>query len=764
MTINQSKQDEQKRVDIVAEKIDDKIEKITQSIDQAHKETHRIERNYGENTKVNTTEVDDQMETNASVQQQKQLVALAVENENILNSNKLKLENLQGSPYFGRIDIVEDGELDTLYIGTSTLQSDDGDFLIYDWRAPVSGIYYNGTLGKVTYPTPNGTAEVELKKKRQFQIVHNKIRNMFDTNETVGDEILQSVLSEYSDEYLKSIVATIQHEQNVIIRDTRSDILLVQGVAGSGKTSAILQRVAYLLYHSRETMNADNIVLFSPNKLFSNYISEVLPSLGERNMRQVTLNEFLSLRLTGVQVETLFERYEKDEHNLPETTVKMRLYKESGAFLEKLGQLEDEHPDHTPYFEDVIFEGKPFFTKSEIEAVYQATNPAYHIPDRFLQTKNALIKQLQKRIHEDRNEDWVQAEIDNLSDEDFQQIITDHNIEESTNQREIIAEEFLKERYAPIYNALINNYFFNPYKEYLFLLSKLDQRLVSESVWQTMIESIDHNIETHKLSLSDAVAILYLRDFITDGGVNRSIQHIFIDEVQDYTMAQLKYIEHAFPNAKMTLLGDRSQDVLTSSYRRNDLVTEVNELFKKKRITTITLNQSYRSTAEITNFAKKLLPNGDEVKAFSRQGEEPVIKVFNDDNYYYGLKETAKALNQKYDTVAILARNQAQAEQIYTHFSDESIVTLVDANFRSIPKGILILPIYLAKGLEFDAVIGHDISAKNYPDMRSTDVLYTICTRAMHSLTLCVDQQISPLLSDEPTTLISRQEVGPSGE
>ena len=764
MTINQSKQDEQKRVDIVAEKIDDKIEKITQSIDQAHKETHRIERNYGENTKVNTTEVDDQMETNASVQQQKQLVALAVENENILNSNKLKLENLQGSPYFGRIDIVEDGELDTLYIGTSTLQSDDGDFLIYDWRAPVSGIYYNGTLGKVTYPTPNGTAEVELKKKRQFQIVHNKIRNMFDTNETVGDEILQSVLSEYSDEYLKSIVATIQHEQNVIIRDTRSDILLVQGVAGSGKTSAILQRVAYLLYHSRETMNADNIVLFSPNKLFSNYISEVLPSLGERNMRQVTLNEFLSLRLTGVQVETLFERYEKDERNLPETTVKMRLYKESGAFLEKLGQLEDEHPDHTPYFEDVIFEGKPFFTKSEIEAVYQATNPAYHIPDRFLQTKNALIKQLQKRIHEDRNEDWVQAEIDNLSDEDFQQIITDHNIEESTNQREIIAEEFLKERYAPIYNALINNYFFNPYKEYLFLLGKLDQHLVSESVWQTMIESIDHNIETHKLSLSDAVAILYLRDFITDGGVNRSIQHIFIDEVQDYTMAQLKYIEHAFPNAKMTLLGDRSQDVLTSSYRRNDLVTEVNELFKKKRITTITLNQSYRSTAEITNFAKKLLPNGDEVKAFSRQGEEPVIKVFNDDNYYYGLKETAKALNQKYDTVAILARNQAQAEQIYTHFSDESIVTLVDANFRSIPKGILILPIYLAKGLEFDAVIGHDISAKNYPDMRSTDVLYTICTRAMHSLTLCVDQQISPLLSDEPTTLISRQEVGPSGE
>lgn len=755
MSINQSKQEEQARVNVVANKIDKKIERVDQSIAQAHQETHRIERNYGENTKVNTTEVDDQMETNASVQQQKQLVALAVENENILNSNKLKLENLQGSPYFGRIDIVEDGEEDTLYIGTSTLQDDDGEFLIYDWRAPVSGIYYNGMLGKVHYQTPNGPTTVDLKKKRQFQIINNKIKNMFDTNETVGDEILQSVLSEYSDEYLKNIVATIQHEQNTIIRDTHSDVLLVQGVAGSGKTSAILQRVAYLLYHSRSTMNADNIVLFSPNKLFSNYISEVLPSLGERNMRQVTLNEFISLRLTGVQVETLFERYEKDERNLPEATIKIRLFKESGKFLDQLSQLEEEHPDHILYFEDVIFDGKPFFTKEEISEIYDHVNHAYHIPDRFLKTKNILIKRLQKRIHADRNEDWVQAEIDNLSDEDFQQIITDHNIEESTNQREIIAEEFLRDRYAPIYNALVNNYFFNPYKEYLFLLGQMKQELVSDSVWQTMIEAIDNNIEVHKLNLSDSVAVLFLRDLVTDSGINHAIQHIFIDEVQDYTMAQLKYISQAFPNAKMTLLGDRAQDVLTSSYRKKDLVTEVNELFNKKKVTTITLNQSYRSTAEITNFATKLLPNGSEIKAFSRQGEEPVIKVFDDDDYYQGLKDTARELNKKYDTVAILTRNQAQAEQIYTHYGDEALVTLVDANFRSIPKGILVLPIYLAKGLEFDAVIAHDVSAKNYPDERSIDVLYTICNRAMHNLTLCVDKEVSPLLSHESATLIS---------
>ncbi|WP_125588005.1 RNA polymerase recycling motor HelD [Companilactobacillus jidongensis] len=749
MTINETKEQEQIRVNEIAQKIDDKINRATENLEKAHTETHNIYQNYGENTKVNTFEVDDQMETNASVQQQKQLVALAVENENILESNKLKLENLQGSPYFGRIDIVEDGEKDTLYIGTSTLQDDDGEFLIYDWRAPISGIYYNGVLGKVSYPTPNGKAEVDLQKKRQFQIINNKIRTMFDTNETVGDEILQSVLSEYSDEYMKNIVATIQREQNTIIRDTHSDVLLVQGVAGSGKTSAILQRVAYLLYHSRSTLDADKIVLFSPNRLFSNYISEVLPSLGERNMRQVTFNEFVSLRLTGIQVETLFERYEKDERNLPQTTVDIRLFKESAEFLETLEQTEKENKEHTLYFEDIIFEGKPFFTKEEISEIYDRQNTAFSIPDRFLKTKNTLIKRLKRRIHNDRDEDWVQAEIDNLDDEDFQQIITDNNIEESTNQRSIIAEEFLKERYAPIYNALINNYFFDPYKEYVFLLSNMKQNLVSDSVWQTMIEAIDHAVEAHKLGLSDSVAILYLRDFITESGINHNIQHIFIDEIQDYTMAQLKYISHSFPNAKMTLLGDRAQDVLTSSYRNKDVITAICELYQGKKVTTITLNQSYRSTAEITDFAKSLLPNADEVKSFSRKGEVPTIKVFDDDNeYYQGLKQTARELTEKYETVAILTRNQAQAEQVYAHFSDESIITLVDAGFRSIPKGIIVMPIYLAKGLEFDAVIGHDVSAQNYPDSRSRDTLYTICTRAMHSLTICIDKTASPLLEN----------------
>lgn len=328
-----TKQQEQARVDRTVIQVDQRLTVINQQLANAYNETKDIEQRYGDNTKVNITEVDDRMETNAAVQQQKQLVAAAVENEKLLTSQQERLTDLVNSPYFGRIDITEDGETESLYIGTATFIDDQDNFLIYDWRAPVSSIYYNGTLGPVTYETPNGPVKVDLKLKRQFKIQNGQIEHVFDTNETVGDELLQAVLGEQSDEYMQNIVATIQKEQNDIIRDTTADLLIVQGVAGSGKTSAVLQRIAFLLYHSRSQLEADQMVLFSPNRLFSHYISEVLPSLGEKNMRQVTMAEFLSHRFSGLQVENLFDRFEKDQASFPEMTQAMRRYKESAAFM-----------------------------------------------------------------------------------------------------------------------------------------------------------------------------------------------------------------------------------------------------------------------------------------------------------------------------------------------------------------------------------------------------------------------------------------------
>ncbi|MGL4267629.1 MAG: RNA polymerase recycling motor HelD, partial [Weissella cibaria] len=233
---------EQERLDKVVVEIDQQLEDAKDAYAQAHSETRAVEGNYIANTSINTFEVDDAMETNAEIQQQRNIVARVTETENIMRKTVDTLTMLRPSPYFGRVDIDEEGDQESLYIGLASVQDKSGDFLVYDWRAPISGIYYNGTLGKVSYPTPMGEQDAELLKKRQFTIADAKIVNMFDTNETVGDEMLQYALGQQNDLTMRNIVATIQQEQNQIIRDTTSDLLVVQGVAGSGKTSAILQR------------------------------------------------------------------------------------------------------------------------------------------------------------------------------------------------------------------------------------------------------------------------------------------------------------------------------------------------------------------------------------------------------------------------------------------------------------------------------------------------------------------------------------------
>ena len=492
---NATKAEEQARVTAVIAKLKARLAAIHEQIEAAHRETSRIERAYGENTKVNVTEVDDQMETNAAVQQQKVMVARAVENETILKHEGDRLTLLADNPYFGRIDIDEDGEPDTLYIGTATFIDEDGDFLVYDWRAPISSIYYNGTLGDVTYETPAGEQHATLKNKRQFQIEHGHIKTMFDTNETVGDEILQSVLGDQSDEYMKNIVATIQREQNDIIRDTSSDLLVVQGVAGSGKTSAVLQRVAYLLYHSRSDLDADQMVLFSPNRLFANYISQVLPSLGEKNMRQATLFEFLANRFTGLHVETLFERYEHDAAGLPQAAETIRRFKEAPSYLQAIADYAND-PDRVPHFIDVEFNGEVFFSATAIANIYQS-QPALMKPiDKFTATKNALIKQLNARIHDEATHDWAQLRVSDLSQTELETLTADHEFETGEDEQQFVSEAIVAKAFAPIYDALYNDHFYDVFQDYQQFMEQVAAP-VNVPIWQTMITAFSNGIEAH---------------------------------------------------------------------------------------------------------------------------------------------------------------------------------------------------------------------------------------------------------------------------
>ena len=606
----------------------------------------------------------------------------------------------------------------------------------------------------MTYETPAGEQHATLKNKRQFQIEHGHIKTMFDTNETVGDEILQSVLGDQSDEYMKNIVATIQREQNDIIRDTSSDLLVVQGVAGSGKTSAVLQRVAYLLYHSRSDLDADQMVLFSPNRLFANYISQVLPSLGEKNMRQATLFEFLANRFTGLHVETLFERYEHDAASLPQAAETIRRFKEAPSYLQAIADYAND-PDRVPHFIDVEFNGEVFFSATAIANIYQSQPTLMKPIDKFTATKNALIKQLNARIHDEATHDWAQLRVSDLSQTELETLTADHEFETGEDEQQFVSEAIVAKAFAPIYDALYNDHFYDVFQDYQQFMAQIAAP-VNAPIWQTMITAFSDGIEAHHLRLEDAAPLLYLRDLSTGSGQNSLIQYVFVDEMQDFSMAQLLYLKHAFPKAKLTLLGDAKQDVFTSNYQPSDFIHEIKDVFAGYKIRLITLNKSYRSTQPITNFAKALLPEHDHIQAFNLAGDMPEVLTVSSAEATAALSRLVTRLLTVDSTVAILTKDAKTAAQLYATLKLDTPVTLLSANDHSLKNGCVILPVYLAKGLEFDAVVGWDISATTYRNEADRDILYTLCSRALHHLTLVTLDAPSPLITALPTDLYRR--------
>ncbi len=763
----QEEQQEQQRVTDVIAQIDDQIETASQVADKAHHETRAVEKNYADNASVNLYEVDDAMETNAMIEQQRQLVARAVESETILKRQLETLKAQKQAPYFGRIDIQDNQSepSEPLYIGIASLMNKTkDDFLVYDWRAPVSGIYYNGTLGQVSYDSPAGKQTTNLVKKRQFTIEDGQIVNVFDTNETVGDEMLQTALGQQNDQYMQNIVTTIQKEQNDIIRNTSSDLLLVQGVAGSGKTSAILQRIAYLLYHSRASLNADQIVLFSPNRLFSHYISEVLPSLGERNMRQVTLAEFLERRFEGLTVQTLFERYEDQQQN-KDNNLAVQNFLESQLAMTEVDRYVRTLGADEIKFNNILFNGSVIFSAQLIQQIFDNLPLKMHIADKILATKNALIKLLKHQIDEQTKEKWVADEVDQLSNEQFNDLLMDHAADSFQTEDEMfafVAQQIAKSRLRVVYDAIYNNYFIDFYRQYDAFLSSFVPENVSESDWQATRDGFNHQIEFHQIDLMHCAPLLYMRDLITGSGQNRALEYVFIDEMQDYSMATLIYLKHVFVKAKFTILGDSEQSLFNPMQLPQVLMASLKENLNFKKSTLISLNRSYRSTAEITNFAKSLLPDGDEISAFNRHGERPNLVIrYTPEEFQDTFQGIVEEQTKKYKTVAILTKNAKQAfsaKHRLRHFKNEPVTLLKDAD-RVLPAGVIILPIYLAKGLEFDSVIAYDVSEDNYHRDTAAGILYTIASRAMHELTLLSMGPASPLLiqNEEPLIEINHQ-------
>ncbi|TGA92934.1 ATP-dependent DNA helicase [Lactobacillus johnsonii] len=753
-------QKEQKHLDDVLGLIKKKEKELDHSIEHAQNEAQNINSHFFDDVKLDYDGYSTSMDTALSIHQQQQMLA---ERQNAWQHSAKQLSTLQRlekKPYFARVDFQEPNEEpETIYIGLGSFADKEDHFLIYDWRAPISSIYYDGKLGKVSYNAPDGVQTVDMTKKRQFLIKDGKITNMFDTNESIGDQMLLNVLNEKSSTQMKSIVTTIQREQNKIIRNTSADLLFVQGAAGSGKTSAIMQRVAYLLYRYRGNLTSSDVIMFSPNQLFNDYVKNVLPEMGEQNMVQMTYWQFVSRRVPGMNVENLFEQFEDNEQN-----DKIVNLKNSLQFFNAVTRYAKHLEKNGLIFKNIYFKSKekPFFDKEKIKEIYYGFNENYHLRNRIEATKEALINSLNRRIEPETKKAWVDKTIESLDQEQLNKLYDrpDQEFESSAKEEHFLARKIVINQLKQVSRKIRQNRFLNIRAQYLrFLravpkiidLSKWD---ITQEEWDAHIENVKERFKAGKIKMADISPYLYLYDLVTGRRTDYEMRYAFIDEIQDYTPFQLAYLKYNFPRAKFTMLGDLNQAIFTKDESKT-LLSQISKLFDPEKTDVVQLTKSYRSTKEITNFTKQILRQGEKIEAFDRRGPKPAFyKRDSIEKEYNALQDILVENDEQKLTTAIITKTLAEAQEVAKVLKERNIkATLIgSANQRLVP-GTLVMPSYLAKGLEFDAVVAWGVSKENYHQLDETQLLYTIASRAMYKLDLIYTDEKSPLFDnlDEKT-------------
>lgn len=755
------KEQEQKRMDYVVEKIKNEEETAKKKISRASADTKAIQADFKNNVRIKTGTYSGMMETALTVRQQQMQLE---ERENSRNqaAHRLEiLERMEKKPYFARVDLIEQGEdkKETIYIGLATFSNGPDEFLVYDWRAPISSVYYDGGLGKTTYATPDGEREVDVVLKRQFMVDDGKILTVFDTDETVGDQMLLEVLDESSDVKMKSIVTTIQKEQNKIIRDTKSDLLFVQGAAGSGKTSAVLQRVAYLLYRYRGNLNSGQIILFSPNQLFNDYIDQVLPELGEHNMVQMTYYQYTQHRLPKMHVETLKERFEEDNHG---TNKKIRVIKDSLKFFDATTAYSNYLERNGMRFKNIMHNGEIFFSRKEIKSIYYSFNENYHLGNRLEATQEELLKRLSSRVGQEARTDRVQKAVQDLPAQELNALYGDHprNFVDGDKELLFLCKQYVTKEFMKIKRTIVRKRFLNVNAQYVHFLRHVPSLLdlskfdVSDDEWQKGVENTIDQIKKRSLPMTDVSCFLYLYDRITGKKGDIRMRYVFIDEIQDYTAYQLAYLKTEFPRAHFTMLGDLNQAIFTKE-NSHSLLSELSTMFDKDRTNVVQLTKSYRSTRQITDFTKEVLVDGEKVTAFNRNGSLPTMTIDADrERLVEDVKERLLQNDALKLTTAIICKSLSECEWLTEQLNVKGVkATLIRTENQRLVPGTIIVPSYLAKGLEFDAVIMWNANKENYHEEDERQLVYTICSRAMHRLDITVDGEMSPLFDRVPKNL-----------
>ena len=605
--------------------------------------------------------------------------------ESVINKHK-RLTKILAIPYFGRIDFLEKKEnskVMPIYIGIHTFYDPESRAtLIHDWRAPVSSMFYDHELGEAGYRSPSGEIKGVISLKRQYRIRGGKMEFMIESALTVHDDILQKELSSNADDKMKNIVATIQREQNQIIRNEDIRTLIIQGVAGSGKTSIALHRIAYLLYTFRDSISSKDILIISPNKVFSDYISNVLPELGEETVPETSMEQILSGVLEHkYKYQTYFglvnELLEKPSSSLIDRIA----YKASFGFISELDKF-------------ILHIENTYFKAADVKLTKYITIPAPFIEEQYLRFNRYPIRR----------------RFDAMADYMLDMLKIQYTFTVTTTGRNLLKKEIR-----------------------LMFAGNNDIQVYKDFFKWTNNPGMFKMRKGHTLEYSDLAPLAYLH-LALEGNGNQPfrVKHLLIDEMQDYSPIQYKVIQKLFPCRK-TVLGDAGQSV-------NPYGSSTAETIQKSLTASeiMKLCKSYRSTFEITDFAQKIHPNA-ELEPVARHGEKPQILQFGSAveelSGIMGLISTYR--KSGYKSLGIICKTEQQARKMADMLkSYANDISFLSSQSSAFVQGIVITSAHMAKGLEFDEVIIPQTDERNYRSEIDKSMLYVAVTRAMHRLTL----------------------------
>ena len=623
----------------------------------------------------------------------------ATQELNFQNLQKVRL--LMHQPYFAKVALqFKPGDAPKeLYIGNAGISDDDYKRLVVDWRSPVAEVYYNQENGPTSYKANGRTIDVDLKLRRQFDIEADRLNAYFDTTVAIQDAMLLASLSQERSSHMKAITATIQKEQNEVIRHEDVDVLLVNGIAGSGKTSVLMQRIAYLFYQHRETLKPEEVYLITPNPVFSRYIEQVLPDLGESNPETMTFDQFMASVMPA-------DRSRGRADISPDALARIDEAVRGLAF----------DPDD---FKDIVCDGTQLISAGQIRQAADKFRRIPAGPHLVTLMREELHKRLENRLRQMAATERAQNEATSLSVQEQVRIFHETIAPQTDAELRECALTYLHDRYAAAFD------------------------IVERDEW-LRIDRIGMRILGAEGLLP--VEWVYLKMAVSGMG-DASVKYVMVDEVQDYTCAQLMVLRRYFRRARFLLLGDENQAIKdhTASF------AEIKSVFERagSEVQECRLLTSYRSSPQITELFTKLMPKEDRMRVSSVQHEraEPRIAAFDDEGAYEdALRDAVAQARGMAGLTAVIADSRTSLKRVRSILGENAPAVISDD--ATLPaSGVVLMTLEFAKGLEFDQVIIPDARAEVFGDGRvARNRLYTSISRATGRIVILAPGALTPLL------------------